>query len=70
MVTPFARSSTPDTVCVSVRCGRGLQAAAPAIGCCAVTCRSRTQQTARKANALRVATKTGVRGVALLGIVE
>ena len=52
MVIPFARSSTPDTVRVSVRCGRELQAAAPAIGCCAVTCRGRTPQTARKANAL------------------
>ncbi len=53
MVIRFARSSTPDTVRVSVRCGRGLPAAAPAIGCCAVTCRSRTPQTARKANALK-----------------
>jgi hypothetical protein len=51
MAISFARSSTPDTVRASVRCGRGLQAAAPASGCCAVTCRSRTPQTARKASA-------------------
>ena len=53
MAIPFARSSTPDTARASVWCGRGLQAAAPAIGCCAVTCRSRTPQIARKANALK-----------------
>ncbi len=47
---PIPFVSSPDTVRRSRLVREGLPAAAPAIGCCAVTCRSRstTQQTARK----------------------
>jgi hypothetical protein len=63
--------SSPDTVRRSRLVREGLLAAAPAIGCCAVTCRSRstTLQTARKTSAIWVANKSRARGVMLLGIV-
>lgn len=35
-------AAAPTRRGVALWCGRGCQAAAPAIGCCAVTCRSRT----------------------------